>query len=256
MLIRSLLVKRDAVPLRNKVVERLRLAICEQRLTQGSRLIERELCEMLGVSRTLVREALRQLEAEGLVTIIPHRGPAVAVLDRNTAASIYEVRAVLEALAGRLFVERAGEEFKRRLRAAFATMMDADKRGDAAAGLRGTAQFYETLFAGAKNEVIAATLRPLGGRIHLLRARSMSMPGRRAESLREMRAILEAVLSEDADRASEACFRHVQNASLWALQSFDQTTPAPGQRGPTRRGRAATRNPLPKASVNLRRERP
>ncbi len=85
---RSLLVKRDAVPLRNKVVERLRSAISEQRLPQGSRLIERELCEMLGVSRTLVREALRQLEAEGLVTIIPNRGPAVALLDRKTAASI------------------------------------------------------------------------------------------------------------------------------------------------------------------------
>lgn len=221
----SLLVKRDAVPLRNKVVERLRSAICDQRLPQGSRLIERELCEMLGVSRTLVREALRQLEAEGLVTMIAHRGPAVAVLDRNTAASIYEVRAVLEALAGRLFVERAGDEYKRRLKSAFAAMIDADKRDDAAGGLRGTANFYEALFAGAGNEVIAAILRPLAGRIHLLRTRSMSMPGRRAELMREMKAILDAVLSDDANAAWDACSRHVQNASSWALQSFDRELP-------------------------------
>jgi len=231
---RSLLIKRDTVPLRNKVVERLRSAICDQRLPQGSRLIERELCSMLGVSRTLVREALRQLEAEGLVSIIAHRGPAVATLDRDTAASIYEVRAVLEALAGRLFVERATDEHKRRLKSALSTMIDADRRGDAAGGLRGTARFYDALFAGARNDVIAAILRPLGGRIHLLRARSMSMPGRRSESLREMRAILEAVLSNDAHKAWEACFKHVQNASLWALESFDQERPGLGERAATR----------------------
>jgi len=240
---RSLLIKRDTVPLRNKVVERLRSAICDQRLPQGSRLIERELCEMLGVSRTLVREALRQLEAEGLVTIIAHRGPAVAVLDRKTAASIYEVRAVLEALAGQLFVERAGEEHKRQLKSALAAMMDADHRGDAAGGLRGTAQFYEALFAGARNEVIAAILRPLGGRIHLLRARSLSMPGRRAESLWEMREILEAVQSNDANKAWEACFKHVQNASSWALQSFDREPPA--QQDSTQRRRKSITKLVP-----------
>jgi len=81
---RSLLITRKPVPLRNEVIERLRSAICKQLLPQGSRLIERQLCEMLGVSRTLVREALRQLEAEGLVTIIPNRGPSVAVLDKGT----------------------------------------------------------------------------------------------------------------------------------------------------------------------------
>lgn len=252
MAIRSLLVKRDAVPLRSKVVERLRSAICDERLPQGTRLVERDLCEMLGVSRTLVREALRQLEAEGLVTNVAQRGPAVAVLDRNTAASIYEVRAVLEALAGRLFVERAGEEHKRRLKAALASMMDADKRGDAAGGLRGTTQFYNALFAGAGNEVIAAILRPLGGRIHLLRARSMSMPGRRAESLREMRAIMQAVLSDDVDKAWEACRKHVEVASRWALQSFDHDTPRPGVRSPPLRNRRSTQKLKPTASKELR----
>jgi DNA-binding GntR family transcriptional regulator len=219
---RSLLVKRDMTPLRSKVTERLRSAICTQRLPQGARLIERELCEMLGVSRTLVREALRQLEAEGLVTNIAHRGPSVAVLDRPTAAGIYEVRAVLEALAGRLFVERARPEHRQRLKAALAAMMRADEQGDIARGLRGTGQFYDALFAGAGNEAIAAILRPLSGRIYLLRARSMAMPGRWEESLREMQAILEAVLSVDAEAAWNACLRHVESASAYALRSFDQ----------------------------------
>jgi GntR family transcriptional regulator, trigonelline degradation regulator len=219
---RSLLVKRDMTPLRSKVTERLRSAICTQRLPQGSRLIERELCEMLGVSRTLVREALRQLEAEGLVTNIAHRGPSVAVLDRPTAAGIYEVRAVLEALAGRLFVERARPEHKQRLKAALAAMFKAGEQGDIPRWLRGTGQFYDALFAGAGNEVIAAILRPLSGRIYLLRARSMAMPGRREESLREMQAILDALLSGDAAAASDACQRHVETAAAYALRSFDQ----------------------------------
>jgi GntR family transcriptional regulator, trigonelline degradation regulator len=220
--IRSLLVKRDMTPLRSRVVERLRSAICTQRLPQGSRLVERELCEMLGVSRTLVREALRQLEAEGLVTSIAHRGPSVAVLDRDTAAGIYEVRAVLEALAGRLFVERARPEHKQRLKAALAAMFRANEQDDIARGLRGTGQFYDALFAGARNESIAAILGPLGGRIYLLRARSMAMPGRREESLSEMQTILDAALSDDPQSAWDACYRHVHNASAYALQSFDQ----------------------------------
>jgi GntR family transcriptional regulator, trigonelline degradation regulator len=237
---RSLLVKRDATPLRGRVVERLRMAICTQRLPQGSRLIERELCEMLGVSRTLVREALRQLEAEGLVTSIAHRGPSVAVLDRETAAGIYEVRAVLEALAGRLFVERAKPEHKERLKAALAAMMRAEEQGDIPRGLRGTGQFYEALFAGAGNDVIATTLRPLSGRIYLLRVRSMAMPGRREESLREMQAILDAALSSDPQSAWDACHRHVQTASACALQSFDEEAQRlPGNLATRRRDRAA-----------------
>ncbi len=222
MVSRSLLVKRDMTPLRSKVTERLRSAICTHRLPQGSRLIERELCEMLGVSRTLVREALRQLEAEGLVTNIAHRGPSVAVLDRPTAAGIYEVRAALEALAGRLFVERARPEHKQRMMAALAAMMRAGEQADIPRGLRGTGQFYDALFAGAGNEVIAAILRPLSGRIYLLRARSMAMPGRRQESLREMQAILDAALSNDPEAAADACLRHVETASAYALRSFDQ----------------------------------
>jgi DNA-binding GntR family transcriptional regulator len=246
---RSLLVRRDTVLLRNKVVERLRSAICEQRFPQGARLVERQLCEMLGVSRTLIREALRQLEAEGLVTNVAHRGPAVAVLDRETAASIYEVRAVLEALAASLFVERAGEEHKRRLKIALAAMIDADERADIAAGLRGTAQFYDALISGARNEVIATILRPLGGRIHLLRSRSMSMPGRRTESVREVQAIMEAVLSTDARRAWKACLRHVRNAATYALQSLEQERPLPAPRLAMRRAREARAKVPPSATV-------
>jgi GntR family transcriptional regulator, trigonelline degradation regulator len=232
----TLRIQRVTTTLRNQVVERLRWAICEQQLPQGARLIERQLCEMLGVSRTLVREALRELEAEGLVTSVPHRGPSVAVLDRETAKGIYEVRAVLEALAGRLFVERATAEDRRRLVKAAAVLDRARDRGDIALQLRATAGFYEVLFAGARNEVIAATLRPLSGRIHMLRARSMATAGRKVESKREMDAIVAAAQGDDPDQAWASCLRHVQQAALCALQSFpDDIVPAAETKAPAHR---------------------
>src|SRR5580698_7752568 len=100
-------VLRPVSTLRQQVIEGLRLCITDLTFRPGDRLIERELCEMLGVSRTLIREALSQLVAEGLVQIIPHKGPIVAVITKEEAKGLYEVRAVLEALAGRQFTERA-----------------------------------------------------------------------------------------------------------------------------------------------------
>jgi GntR family transcriptional regulator, trigonelline degradation regulator len=224
----SLLIDRPPV-LRSQVVERLREAICDQRLPQGSRLIERQLCQMLGVSRTLVREALRQLEAEGFVVSTPHRGPSVASLNQDTVRSIYEVRAVLEALAGSLFVQRATEADREQVKAAIAAYRTAFERTDGIAVLHATASFYEAVSSGARNEVIAQTLRPLSGRIFLLRARSLSMPGRRAESGEEMEAIFDAVLGSDPARAWDACRLHVERAAIYALCSFDQGGSAPIQ---------------------------
>jgi DNA-binding GntR family transcriptional regulator len=100
-------VRREAAPLRSQVVDLLRRAIVGAEFAPGERLTERVLCERFAVSRTVVREALRQLESEGLVTTVPQRGPVVAVLSAADAASLYEVRALLEALAGRAFAERA-----------------------------------------------------------------------------------------------------------------------------------------------------
>ncbi len=99
--------RREAAPLRSQVVELLRRAIVGGELGPGERLVERVLCARFAVSRTVVREALRQLESEGLVTTVPQRGPVVAVLTAADAEALYEVRAVLEGLAGRAFAQRA-----------------------------------------------------------------------------------------------------------------------------------------------------
>ncbi len=98
-----------AAPLRRQVLDELRQSIIAGRLAPGSRLVERELTAMMGVSRTVVREALRQLESEGLISIIPNKGPIVRELTLAEAKDLYSIRAVLEGLAARRFVENASD---------------------------------------------------------------------------------------------------------------------------------------------------
>ena len=128
----SLGVQRVAAPLREQVLDLLRQAIVEHRLKPGQRLIERELVEQIGVSRTTIREVLRQLAAEGLVATIPQRGAVVAVPTAEEAAELYEVRAALESLAARRFVEHASESQVTALRAAYEEVARVMSAGDAA----------------------------------------------------------------------------------------------------------------------------
>src|SRR5215469_10859654 len=92
----SLKVERPTITLRELALQKMRTAILDARFLPGDRLVERALCEELGVSRTVVREVLRHLETEGLVESLPNQGPIVAILDIDTAAEIYEIRALLE----------------------------------------------------------------------------------------------------------------------------------------------------------------
>src|ERR1700710_1658654 len=101
---------RIAAPLREQVIAALRQAILDFQLKPGQRLVERELIEQLGVSRTTVREALRELTSEGLVTVVPQRGAIVSAPSLEEAIDLYEVRAALESLVVQHFVERASDD--------------------------------------------------------------------------------------------------------------------------------------------------
>src|ERR1700688_5088920 len=99
------LIHKSAAPLRRQVLEELRQSIIAGRLVPGARLIERQLIAMMGVSRTVIREALRQMESEGLVANIPNKGPVVRELTLAEANDLYSIRAVLEGLSARLFTD-------------------------------------------------------------------------------------------------------------------------------------------------------
>src|SRR6185503_17938764 len=95
------------VTITGQTVAKLREAILSGVFQPGERLLEQSLCERMGVSRTSVREALRRLEAERLITITPNRGPSVTEISWDDARAIYEVRALLEGEAAARFAERA-----------------------------------------------------------------------------------------------------------------------------------------------------
>jgi len=227
MTVASLRVVRSMVSLKKQVVESLRTAIFDRRFSPGDRLVERELCEMLDVSRTLLREALSQLEAEGVVQIIPHRGPIVAVYTAEDAKSIYEVRAALEEMAGRSFVERATETECKALETAFAEMKRSCTSKLGADHLTVKAKFYAALTAGAHNPVLVEMLRLIHGRVSMLRATTLGQPGRLAASLTELGNIVKAIKARDAGAAARACRLHVENAGAIAITVLAEDTSQP-----------------------------
>ena len=166
----SFRVARVAAPLRQSVIASLRNAIAAGRFKSGDRLTERDACEMTGVSRTLVREAFRQLEVEGLITVVPHRGPVVSRVTPEQAEGIYRVRSVLEGLASELFAAHATEEDQQALRQALKSIKAALENPDPVARLNAKNEFYECLMRGAGNEALAQTLSLLNSRIMVLRA--------------------------------------------------------------------------------------
>lgn len=232
----ALNVIRSVTSLKKQVVEALRTAIFEGRFAPGDRLIEREVCEMLGVSRTLLREALSQLEVEGIVQIIAHRGPIVAVYTADDAQAIYEVRATLEEMAGRNFVERASEAERKALEESFEELKLTYRGKMNKDHLTVKSQFYAALLAGAHNPMLVEMLRMIHGRVTMLRAKTLAQPGRLDLSVAELGEIVQAINQRDADAAGRACRRHVTNAAAVAAELLSAEQPKPTD---MKRGRAA-----------------
>ncbi|BCB75727.1 GntR family transcriptional regulator [Phytohabitans flavus] len=219
----TLRVERTPALIRSQVVENLRQAILDRRLAPGQRLIERELVELTGVSRTSVREALRELAAEGLVTAIPNRGTIVTSVSAEEARQLYQVRSVLEALAGRLFVEQASPAQRKALVRAIERIERLTAKGSPVLAAKDA--FYDVLFEGGGNDALRSVVGSLHARVSVLRSLSLSVSGRVEHSTKELRAIVDAVLANDADAAAAACARHVEEAGragLIALSEQDQ----------------------------------
>ncbi|QUS41115.1 GntR family transcriptional regulator [Tardiphaga alba] len=216
----NLNVSRESTSLRQLVEDRLRSAIGSGMFKPGQRLIERELCEQTGVGRTSIREALRQLEAEGLVTTIPHRGPVVSTISADEAAQLYELRALLEAYAGRECARRRDPAIIARLRKQFEIMGKVAGQEDRSDLLAAKTEFYAALLEGCGNVFVERFLKMLLNRVTVLRMTSMTQANRIGRSLKEIEAILTAIEKGDEDGAGQACVTHIQNAATIALAAL------------------------------------
>lgn len=201
-------IAKHAAPLRQQVEHALREAIVDGQLRPGQRLTERELTVSLGVSRTLVREALRQLESEGLISVIPNRGPIVRELSADEIEDLYAIRAVLEGLAARRFAEKADDKSLRLLGETAADAISAYQTGESVRALEAKNRFYDMLVAGADSQSLSAMLATLHSRIRQWRAIGMThpqrSPARSQEAAEGLHEIWSAIGKRDAAAAEAA----------------------------------------------------
>ena len=213
----SFKVNRNPVTLREIVLDKLRGAILNFQLLPGDRLVERDLCDRLGVSRTSVREALRHLECDGLVEFADAKGPRVAIITLEDACDIYELRCVLEGLIVQLFTLNAKAKDIRALERALEENRKALEEGDLQQVLDSVQGFYDVLLEGSGNRIAATQLRQLQARISYLRATSVSQANRRGASNQEMEKMVAAIKSGDPAAAHQASVDHVRAAAKVAL---------------------------------------
>jgi DNA-binding GntR family transcriptional regulator len=211
-----------AQTVQGQAVRKLREAIVSGVFQPGDRLVEADLCNQLGVSRASVREALRSLEAERLITIVPNKGPMIPILTLEESREIYDVRSLLEGEAAALFAIRATKEAIALMRQALEAFDLAVKSDDRIQRIATTRQFYEQILSGCGNRIIYEVLELLMARITFLRSKSMSQEGRAQKSSKEMRAILKAVAARDPEAARAAAVAHVRFASESATKAYSE----------------------------------
>ena len=194
----------------------MRDAIIEGHVKPGDRLVERPLCNQLGVSRTVIRETIRYLEAEGLVEILPGRGPIVARMNWSDAQQIYEIRRMLETAAARKCAEKITPERAKRLHEALDRLTQEFSAKTPGGLFRATAGFYSEIFAGAGDLVAWEIVQRLNGRISRLRMMTLSSAARQRPGPDHMKAICDAITSGDAALAAKAVEQHLDDTSAIA----------------------------------------
>lgn len=220
-------VQQHAAPLRKEVARLLRTDILEGALSPGQRLTEGLLCDRYGVSRTVIREALRQLESERLISVLPNRGPIVTVLTAEDISAIYEVRRCLEGLVGELFAKNATDEQARQLISHVDSMNSSYLNGDEASRGAAKEEFYRLLLAGAGNPVLEANLQTIHARVGIFRHYAFIDEKRVALSMQELRSIVNAAAVErDPVAARHACEEHIRLAGHLAVLEHEQRSAA------------------------------
>ena len=213
-------------PLRLQALNGLRQAIVDGELTPGQRLREAELSAITGVSRSVIREALCQLESERLIVTVPNKGAVVRTLSPVEAADVYRIRGLIEGFAARLFVEHASEELVSKLVAAGDAVVAAYAGGGVKAILKAKNRFYEILYTGSGSDVLQSLYDTLNARMSLWRAHGLLDQGeggaKAARSVRDIQAIVAAIRRRDADAAEERVRERVMTSAQNVLRAFGQ----------------------------------
>lgn len=208
--------------LKEGALNQLKEAITLGHFAPGERLVERVLCEQLGVSRTVIRECIRHLESDQLVVASPNIGPTVASLDKKQIKEIYEIRMMLEVAAVKSCAEIANDSVIQELDTYCKNITSALKADNIKGALADTRMLYKTIFDAGEKSVAWDLVERLNGRIGQLRALTLSSQGRSVQGPKNLLSIIEAIKNNDADAAAQACTDHLEQAKEIALQTLSE----------------------------------
>ncbi|MBD3764292.1 MAG: FCD domain-containing protein [Rhodobacterales bacterium] len=201
---------------------RLEHLILTGELAPGERLNELELSQRFGISRGPLRESMQALHAKGLVEMVRNRGVFVRAISTEEAMELYDVRAAVFGLAGRLLTDRVNDAMLAQMHAYLDQLEDLASQRDFDSYYRANLAFHDYLIAAAGNSLLAAEYRSFVNKLHLCRARGLVQAGGLAVSNREHREMVDAIASGDKLRAQEAFFRHVERAKLRFRSTLEQ----------------------------------
>ncbi len=207
-------------PLRELVLEAIREAIIDGTLKPRERLMEIQLAEELGVSRTPIREALRKLEMEGFIVMVPRKGAYVADLSIKDIADVFEIRSALEGLAASLAAERITDEELELMERYLVEKAEAIGANDMENLVTVDTKFHETIYQASRNERLTNIINNLREQIQRYRTTTLAYPGRMQESLDEHRAIVEALQARDTELARQLAGKHIENAENSMIESL------------------------------------
>ena len=207
-------------PLRETVCAALRDAIKRGILEPGERLMEVQLAEELGISRTPVREAIRKLEQEGYVIMMPRRGTYVSDVSVKDVKEIFEIRSALESLAISLATMRIEPDELEKLQTLLAQIGGHIENKDIDKIVATDIEFHGLLYQVSRNERLVNIISNLKEQLARFRTLSMSYPGRLQETLAEHRAMVEAIAAGDVEAAREAAERHMEQAEETLLRAM------------------------------------
>jgi DNA-binding GntR family transcriptional regulator len=196
--------------LREKILENIREAIVSGRLKAGSRVSEPELAERYGISRTPIREAFRQLESEGYLTVIPRRGAVVSELSPKDVEEFYAIKSIMEGYAARQACEKLSRKDLDKLQTINDKLAELARADDIKHFFKIHNDFHELFIKAADNEKLHELIAGLVTRFQRLRFTSLSLPGRMEVSVQEHEKIIEAFRKKDADLAETLVRRNAE----------------------------------------------
>jgi DNA-binding GntR family transcriptional regulator len=197
--------------LHDQVVARLRTMLVEGHIAPGAKLNERQLCELLQVSRTPLREAIKLLASEGLVDLVPNRGAVAVKLSEADVLDTFEVLAMIEGYSGELAAQRITDAELAEIRALHFEMMASYARSDLSNYYRLNARIHVAINAATKNPVLIRTYNSINARVQSLRFRTNQDAARWKVAVKEHEAMVEALSARDSTALKAVMVEHLKN---------------------------------------------